>query len=88
MNASQTTAAVFRFKTLPSKLTAKSHWSERGFNFYFSGKIGFMAFYDNWYYPVSFLGLGKRGGATHLPDVIKILIPKNYYDDGKLKKAA
>jgi len=78
----------FSFQNFTFQIDSQKPMVRKRIQFLFSEKIGFMAFHDNRYYPVSFLGLGKRGGAAHLPDVIKILIQKNYYDDGKLKKAA
>ena len=51
--------------------------------FLFSEKIGFLALYGNKYYPASPVGLNKKGSITHMPDVIKNLIQRNYYEDGK-----
>jgi transposase len=78
----------FSFQNFTFQIDCTKPIVKKKIQFLFSEKIGFIAFYANKYYPVSFLGLGKSRAVTHLPDVIKILIQKNYYDDGRLPKAA
>jgi len=78
----------FSFQNFTFQIDCNKPIVRKKIQFLFSEKIGFLAFYENSYYPVSFLGLRKRGAVTHLPDVIKILIQKNYYDDGRLQQAA
>jgi hypothetical protein len=56
--------------------------------FMFSEKIGFLALYGKEYFPVSCLGLRKDNSITHIPNVVKILMDKNYYEDGRNNKAA
>lgn len=78
----------FSFQNFTFQIDSKKPVVKKKIQFLFSQKIGFMAFYNNEYYPVSFLGLKKRGAVTHAPDVIKILIQKNYYADGRNTQAA
>jgi hypothetical protein len=43
-----------------------------------------MAVYNKTYYKVSLLGWSGKRTTTHLPDVVKILIQKIYYADGRV----
>ena len=80
--------SCFSFQNFTFQIDCQKPIVKKRIQFLFSEKAGFMALHDNRYYPVSFLGMGKNKDITYLPDVIKILIQKNYYDDGRLKKAA
>jgi hypothetical protein len=51
--------------------------------FLFSHKIGFMAWYNKTYHPVSLLGFSNRRGDIHVPDVTKALLHRHYLTDGK-----
>jgi len=77
----------FSFQNFIFQIDCNKPIVRKKIQFLFSEKIGFLAFYENSYYPVSFLGLRRKGAFPHLGDVIKILIQKNYYDDGRLQKA-
>jgi len=55
--------------------------------FLFSQKLGLKAYYDKQYYSVSLVNI-KKGAYIRTPDVVKILIQKNYYADGKNMIAA
>jgi transposase len=78
----------FSFQNVIFQIDSKRPLAKKKIQFLFSQKIGFLARYGNEYYPVSFLGLKNKGCVTHIPDVVKILIQKNYYADGRNIQAA
>ena len=73
----------FSFNNFIFQINSKKPVAKKKVVFLFSQKIGFQALCGKEYYPVSFLGLGNKKKATHMPDVTKILIQKYYYGDGK-----
>jgi len=71
----------FSFQNFLFQIESKKPIVKKKIKFIFSLKIGLMAIYNKEYYPVSCLGLRKDRDITYIPDVIKILIEKNYYAD-------
>jgi transposase len=78
----------FSFQNFIFQIDSKRPLAKKKILFLFSQKIGFLALYGDEYFPVSFLGLKNKGCVTHIPDVVKILIQKNYYADGRNIQAA
>ena len=62
--------------------------AKKKIQFLFSQKLHFVALYDKCYYPVSCLGLKNNKKISHIPDVVKILIEKVYFADGRNIQAA
>jgi hypothetical protein len=78
----------FSFQNFLFQIESKKPFAKKKVVFLFSEKIGFQAYYEKTYYPVKFIGFGKGRKTTHVPDVVKILIQKNYYADGHTNPAA
>ena len=78
----------FSFQNFIFQIDSKKALVKKKIQFLFSEKIGFLALYNKEYYPVSCLGLKNKKCITHIPDVVKILMQRNYYVDGKQGKAA
>jgi transposase len=75
--------SCFSFQNFIFQIECKKPIVKKKITFIFSQKIGFLAQYGKEYYPVFCMGLKKNKSITHIPDVIKILIQKNYYVDVK-----
>jgi transposase len=73
----------FSFQNFIFSVESPKPIAKKKITFLFSQKIGLMAMHDSKYYPVSALGLKENKRITHIPDVMKILINKNYYADGR-----
>jgi transposase len=71
----------FSFQNLLFQIESKKPLVKKKIKFIFSQKIGLMALYNKTYFSVTCLGLRKERDFTPIPDVIKILIEKNYYAD-------
>ena len=78
----------FSFQNFIFQIDSKKPLAKKKIKFLFSEKIGFLVLQGRDYYPVFPLGLKNKTGITHIPDVVKILIQKNYYADGRVLKAA
>jgi len=78
----------FSFQNFIFQIDSKKTLVKKKIKFLFSEKIGFLALYNKEYYSVSCLGLKNKNCITRIPDVVKILMQKNYYVDGKHIKAA
>jgi transposase len=73
----------FSFQNCLFQIVSDKPLAKKKITFLFSEKIGFKVYYDKKYYPAVFFGLPYKKTAAHLPDVIKILIQRHYYADGK-----
>ena len=73
----------FSFQNFMFQINSQKPLAKKKIQFLFSQKIGFLALYDKKYFPVLCLGLRRNRQTTHIPDVVKILIHKHYYADGK-----
>ena len=73
----------FSFQNISFQIDSKKPMAKKKIKFMFSEKIGFLAYYQKKYYTVSCMGIKRNKAISYLPDVIKILIEKNYYADGK-----
>jgi len=78
----------FSFQNCIFQIDSQKPLVKKKIKFLFSQKIGFLALHEKHYSPVSFLGIKKDGKTTHMPDVMKLLIQKHYYADGKNSQAA
>jgi hypothetical protein len=77
----------FSFQNLIFQIESKKPLVKKKIKFIFSQKIGLMAIYNKTYFSVTCLGLRKDRDFTPIPDVIKILIEKNYYADERFVAA-
>jgi hypothetical protein len=77
----------FSFQNFIFQIESSIALAKKKIIFLFSERIGFLALYGKECYPVSLLGLKGNRRVSHIPDVVKILMQKNYYADIK-KQAA
>ena len=73
----------FSFHNFIFQIDSRKPLAKKKIHFLFSQKLKFVALYDKKYYPVSCLGLKNNKEVTHIPDVVKILIQKVFFADGK-----
>ena len=73
----------FSFNNITFQIDTKIPIVKKKIKFLFSEKIGFQAFYDKVYYPVSFFGMSNKCKIGRIPDVLKVLIEKYYFSDGR-----
>jgi hypothetical protein len=78
----------FSFQNFTFQIVTDRPIAKKKIQFLFNEQIGFLVLYDKIYYKVSLLGLSGKHKTTHLPDVVKILIQKTYYADGRVNPAA
>ena len=78
----------FSFHNFMFQIDAKKPFAKKKILFLFSQKLNFMALYDKCYYPVTCLGLKNNKKISHIPDVVKILMQKVYFADGRKIQAA
>ena len=78
----------FSFRNFIFQIDSKIPLAKKKIKFLFSEKIGFLVMYGKEYYRVSPLGLQNKRGITQIPDVVKVLLQKIYYADGKSLIAA
>jgi transposase len=73
----------FSFQNFTFQIDSDRVLAKKKIRFLFSERLGFKAYYNKQYYPVSFQGLSNSRKTTHLPDVTKLLLQKYYFADGK-----
>jgi transposase len=73
----------FSFNNFIFQIDSRKPLAKKKIKFLFSETIGFLAKHGREYYPVSFLGLKNKNKIVRIPDVIKILMEKIYYADGR-----
>jgi transposase len=74
----------FSFQNVLFQVDSDRPLAKKKIQFLFNERIGFRALYDKRYYQVSLLGWSGKRTTTHLPDVVKILLQKTYYADGRV----
>jgi hypothetical protein len=77
----------FSYNNLIFQIESKKPIVKKKVQFMFSERIGFMIKYGNEYFPVASLGARYKGKTTHIPEVTKLLLEREYYSDIK-KQAA
>jgi transposase len=75
--------SCFSFKNHVFQIESKKPVAKQKIVFLFSEKIGFMACYNNTYYPVKFLEHLSEDGAVTLPEVTQRLLYLCYCEDAK-----
>jgi len=78
----------FSFHNFIFQIDSQKPLAKKKIQFLFSQKLNFVALYDKKYYPVSCLGLKDKKQISHIPDVVKILMEKIYFADGRNIQAA
>jgi transposase len=78
----------FSFQNFLFQVESPKPFAKKKLVFLFSEKIGFQVYHEKSYYPAKLIGFGKGRTKTHLPDVVKTLILKNFYADGHTNPAA
>jgi transposase len=77
----------FSYNNVIFQIDSKKPLVKKKVLFIFGERIGFMAKYGQEYFPVSCLGVKHKGKTTHIPEVTKLLLEREYYSDIK-KQAA
>jgi transposase len=80
--------SCFSFNNFIFQIDCEKPLVKKKIQFLISQKLGFRALCDKEYYPVSFLGVKQNKKITQIPDVIKILMQKVFYSDGRNIQAA
>jgi hypothetical protein len=78
----------FSFQNFLFQVESKKPAAKKKVQFLFSEKIGLKALADKECFPVTFQGMSRKGAGTHIPDVVKLLIEKNYYADSRVNPKA
>jgi hypothetical protein len=78
----------FSFQNFLFQVESKKPMVKKKVQFLFSEKIGLKVLVDKECFPVTFQGMSRKGVGTHIPDVVKILIEKNYYANGRVNPKA
>jgi hypothetical protein len=73
----------FSFQNFTFQIETDKPYAKRKVQFVFSERIGFMACLNRQYYPAKLIGVTKGRCKTHMPDVTKMLMQKQFYTDGK-----